>query len=164
VADTPRPTDTELLAELGPLAAVIADKVHTIPVRLGPGGTDDLVSELTLAVAVYVGREVLPAGALALATPPYEPSTTWTIQTHRRGHWQRWLADRDNLAEAREDYDRVIEHSGSKWAFRLVRNTTTFAVETTHTPPAGGAPQLVCKCPAEICQCGHHQAQQPKEA
>jgi hypothetical protein len=30
-------------------------------------------------------------------------------------------------------------------------------------PPAGGASQPICKCPAEICQCGHHQPQQPKE-
>jgi len=26
------------------------------------------------------------------------------------------------------------------------------------------AQQPICKCPAEICQCGHHKAQQPKEA
>jgi hypothetical protein len=31
-----------------------------------------------------------------------------------------------------------------------------------HAFTAAGAQQLVCKCPAEICQCGHHQAQQPK--
>jgi hypothetical protein len=36
-------------------------------------------------------------------------------------------------------------------------------IPENHQPPAVGAQQLVCKCPAEICQCGHHQAQQPKE-
>ncbi|MFJ9128898.1 hypothetical protein ACIRJS_32835 [Streptomyces sp. NPDC102340] len=60
MTDTPRTADAEQLAELGPLAAVIADKVHTVPVRLGPGGADNLISELTLAVAVYCGKHVLP--------------------------------------------------------------------------------------------------------
>ncbi|MFB7711629.1 hypothetical protein [Streptomyces sp. NPDC056105] len=58
---TPR-TEAELLAELAPLAAVIADKLRTVPVRHCPGGTDDLISELTIAAAAYCGKHVLPAG------------------------------------------------------------------------------------------------------
>ncbi|MGW6481281.1 hypothetical protein ACWGDS_25870 [Streptomyces sp. NPDC055059] len=58
-------TDVDL-AELQPLAAVIAEKLRTVPVRLiGRGGADDLISELTIAVAVYCGKHVLPA-----TTPP----------------------------------------------------------------------------------------------
>lgn len=56
----PRSAETDLLAELRPLAAVIAGKVHTTPVAFGPGGTDHLVAELTVAVAVYCARHVLP--------------------------------------------------------------------------------------------------------
>lgn len=52
------------LTELQPLARVIAEKVSTVPVRHCPGGTDDLVAALTLAVAIYVSREVLPPGVL----------------------------------------------------------------------------------------------------
>lgn len=88
MADTPR-TDAELLAELGPLAAVIADKVSTVPVRHCPGGTDDLVSELTLAVAVYVGRHVLPAEALELRHPPIPADTGWVVQAQRRSAHRR---------------------------------------------------------------------------
>ena len=33
-----------------------------------------------------------------------------------------------------------------------------------HCNRHAAAQQPICKCPAEICQCGHHKAQQPKEA
>ncbi|MEV8031412.1 hypothetical protein [Streptomyces sp. NPDC086182] len=62
------------LSELGPLARVIADKVSTVPVRHCLGGTDDLVAELTLAVAVYVGREVLPPQPPAATVPASAPT------------------------------------------------------------------------------------------
>lgn len=58
------------LNELQPLARVIAEKIHTVPVRHCPGGTDDLVSALTLAVAIYVSRHVLPPGLSAAAVRP----------------------------------------------------------------------------------------------
>lgn len=48
------------LTPLRPLAEVIAETVRTTPIRLCPGGTDDLISNLTVKVAAYVGREVLP--------------------------------------------------------------------------------------------------------
>jgi hypothetical protein len=39
------------------------------------------------------------------------------------------------------------------------------AAETRNTTETDGeVQQPICKCPAEICQCGHHQAPQPKEA
>ena len=137
MADT-RPTDAELLAELGPLAAVIADKLRTVPVRLGPRGADDLISELTVAVAVYVGRHVLPADKLpliqALANPPCPPDVEWRLMTLRRGGWHTWLGPRDDRDEAREDYDHAVTTHGHEWAYRLVRSTTTYAVEAEHIP------------------------------
>ncbi|MFJ9029781.1 hypothetical protein ACIRQP_14855 [Streptomyces sp. NPDC102274] len=48
------------LSALRPLAEVIAKTVRTTPIRLGPGGADNLISDLTIAVAVYMGREVIP--------------------------------------------------------------------------------------------------------
>ncbi|WP_432164901.1 hypothetical protein [Streptomyces sp. bgisy031] len=54
-------TDVDL-AELQPLAVIIAEKLRTVPVRLiGRGGADGLVSELTLAAALYCAKHVLPA-------------------------------------------------------------------------------------------------------
>ncbi|WP_030917413.1 hypothetical protein [Streptomyces sp. NRRL B-24720] len=54
-------TDQPDLTELRPLARVINETVHTTPVRLGAGGTDDLISQLTVKVAAYIGHEVIPA-------------------------------------------------------------------------------------------------------
>ena len=141
MAEEPRPTDAELLAELGPLAAVIADKLRTVPVRLGPGGANDLVSELTLAVAVYVGRHVLPADTQpllqALAKPPCPPREEWQVMTMRRGGWHTWAGPRDDRDEAREEYEDMVARHGHEWAYRLVRATTSWAVEAEHTPEAG---------------------------
>jgi hypothetical protein len=138
VADTPRPTDAELLAELGPLAAVIADKVRTVPVRLGPGGTDDLVSEITLAVAVYVGREVLPADALALANPPRPADTEWAIeyQRHSTGEWLDWGVSHPDREGAQQLWDHMTD--GSKWPLRLVRRVTSHITEAEYTPATEG--------------------------
>ncbi|MFH8792237.1 hypothetical protein [Streptomyces sp. NPDC017941] len=134
MADTPRPTDAELLAELAPLAAVIADKIRTVPVRLGPGGTDDLISEITLAVAVYCGQHVLSADARALATPAHPTETSWLIETPRKGAWRRWSGCRDTREQAHDDYANTVEWGGTRQAYRLVRVTTTYAVEAEHAP------------------------------
>ncbi|GHA28836.1 hypothetical protein GCM10010372_30870 [Streptomyces tauricus] len=74
------------------------------------------------------------ADAVAPA-PPYPLNTAWTIQTHRRGSWHRWLGDRFELAEALEDFQHQVDTSGHKWAYRLVRSDTTFTVEAEHVPP-----------------------------
>jgi hypothetical protein len=140
VAD-PRPTDTELLAELGPLAAVIADKLRTVPVRLGPGGADDLVSEITLAVAVYVGRHVLPAEALELRQPPRPADRAWQVETRwDDGPWRPYGAPWTDAQDARADYEETLATAATTNThkrtrdFRLVRATTTYAVEAEHTP------------------------------
>ena len=115
----PRATDAELLAELGPLAAVIADKVRTVPVRLGPGGTDDLVSEITLAVAVYVGRHVLPAEALELRQPPRPADRAWQVETRwDNGPWRPYGAPWTDAQDAREDYDETLATAASTNAHR----------------------------------------------
>lgn len=127
--------DTELLAELAPLAAVIADKIRTVPVRIGPGGADDLISELTLAVAVYCGKHVLPADALALANPPYPTEDGWSVETQRKsGTWVTSGPACRPRDDAIEDYRRAIEMGGHRWPLRLIRAITTYAVEAEHTP------------------------------
>lgn len=61
MADTPRPTDAELLAELAPLVRVITAAMHETPITLGsPQGSADLAAMIAVRVAAYVGREVLP--------------------------------------------------------------------------------------------------------
>lgn len=142
MADTPR-TDVELLAELGPLVAVIADKLAAVPVRLGPGGTDDLVTALTLAVAVYAGRHVLPADAHALANPPRPTETGWVVEAQWSDRtWRPYGAARSTRDEAHEDFAATVNTAreagpaAREWSFRLVRATTTYAIEAEHTPEA----------------------------
>ncbi|MGY0023721.1 hypothetical protein ACVHNB_32725 [Streptomyces sp. YJ-C3] len=126
-------TDTELLAELGPLAAVIADKIRTVPVRIGPGGADDLISELTIAVAVYCGKHVLPADALALANPPLPPTTEWIVEIQwHDGGWQHFARLTDGREQVQEAFAELAARDPH--AFRLIRATTTYAVEAEHTP------------------------------
>lgn len=62
------------LNELQPLARVIAEKIRTVPVRHCAGGTEDLIAALTLAVAIYVSREVLPPGPPAATIPASAPT------------------------------------------------------------------------------------------
>jgi len=132
-------TEEQLLAELQPLAAVITDKLQTVPVRLGPGGTDDLARELVFAIALHVARDVLPADALELAHPPRAVSRKWIVEsrTNSEGTWRAYGGPyRDGeRAEALEDFERSVELSG-RWRreFRLVRETTTHAVEAEHIP------------------------------
>lgn len=142
MADTPRPTDAELLAELAPLAGVIAGKLRTVPVWLGPGGHDDLISEITLAVAVYVGRHVLPAEALDLRKPPHAVGHAWQIETRwDDGEWRTYGPPWDERDRAHEDFAETVAAATSSTGtyvrsreYRLIRATTTYAVEAEHTP------------------------------
>lgn len=158
----PRPTDTELLAELAPLAGVIAGKLGTVPVRLGPGGTDDLITELTLAIAVYVGRHVLPAEALDVRKPPRPTQHVWQMETRwDDGRWQTYGAPWDERGRAHEDFTEVVATAASATGayarsreYRLVRATTTYAVEAEHQPAVVSAvppqPEETQPAPAHI--------------
>jgi hypothetical protein len=49
---------------LAPLARVIATTIEEVPVRLGPGGTDQLAAALLARVAAYMGRQLGPLAAV----------------------------------------------------------------------------------------------------
>lgn len=55
---TTRPTDE--LRPLAPLATLIEQTIRDTPIRMGPGGTDDLTAQLTVKTCVWVGKNVLP--------------------------------------------------------------------------------------------------------
>ncbi|MBT2508848.1 hypothetical protein J7I98_23765 [Streptomyces sp. ISL-98] len=121
------------LAELAPLARVIAKALRDTPIRLGdPDTTPELVGSLTVAVAVYIGREVLPPGALDEARPP---ATTWTVEAQRaNGQWTGYAPPRGRRSEALEDLARW-EASPASWPYRVVRTTT---ITTIEQPPTKG--------------------------
>jgi hypothetical protein len=122
-------TDPDL-AELAPLASVIARTLRDTPVRLGnPDLLPDLVGALTAAVAVYIGREVLPAGALDEARPP---KVEWDVEVERRpGDWVTFSPGCPR-ATALEWCANAEENTG--WRARVVRRTTITTIEPR---PAG---------------------------
>jgi len=48
------------LSPLAPLATLIEQTIRDTPIRMGPGGTDDLTAQLTVKACVWVGKNVLP--------------------------------------------------------------------------------------------------------
>lgn len=138
--NVPRPTgatDEQLLAGLQPLAQVIADKLHSVPVRLGPHGDADLITELTLALAIYTGRHVLPKEVLELRNPPRPALRSWVLETRspRTGQWRPYSAPYDEAREAHADFIGTVSHHGNaRREFRVLRSTTTYAVEAENSP------------------------------
>ncbi|MFD3717237.1 hypothetical protein [Streptomyces sp. NPDC058674] len=127
------------LSPLAPLRGLIARTFATTPVHLGPGGTEALVDELTLAVAIYTAREVLPSGLLDADNAV---NSQWEVQIRRNGveQWERWSRAYDDLGQAREEL--AYQESRRTSHFRLVRVTTIRTVEAAtaqgcddpHTP------------------------------
>ncbi len=76
-------TDTDLTV-YAPLVRVIGETLRSTPVRLGPGGDEDLIGQLTLKVAAYMGRELGPsAGPLgAIAAERAAQVAKWGEQNH----------------------------------------------------------------------------------
>ncbi|MER6515217.1 hypothetical protein [Nonomuraea sp. NPDC001636] len=124
-------TDPDL-AELGPLAQVIARTLRDTPIRLGsPDTTPDLVGALTAAVAVYIGREVLPPGALDEARPP---TVAWDVEVERSpGYWVTFSPNCP-LSAAQEWCASAEENT--RWPARVVRRTTITTIEPLPAGPA----------------------------
>lgn len=52
--------EMKALMPLLPLSHLIEETLHTTPVHFGPRGHENLVAQLTVRVAVWCGRNVLP--------------------------------------------------------------------------------------------------------
>ena len=52
--------NTDDIQALAPLANLIEQTIRDTPIRMGPGGTDDLTAQLTLKTCVWIGKNVLP--------------------------------------------------------------------------------------------------------
>lgn len=112
------------LNPLAPLRALVARTLRDTPVWLGPGGHDILINDLTIAIALYTARDVLPAGLLG---EDAVMSSTWNVEVKFR---DRWIVDTppyDNRADAEQ---RMAEQQGHRpEERRVVRVTTIRAVE-----------------------------------
>jgi hypothetical protein len=99
--------DTAELAVLAPLATLIEKTIRDTPIRMGPGGTDDLTAQLTVKTCVWVGKNVLPrTKSLAPFVADVDAErqrqlAKWGEQHHPDGtglNYQRHLADEERAA------------------------------------------------------------------
>lgn len=112
------------LSPLAPLRDVIARALATTPVHLGPGGSDALIDDLTLAVAIYTAREVLPPGLLGVDATV---SSTWDVEVRFRG---RWVVDTPTYDSRLDAEQRMAEQQSYRpEERRVVRVTTIRTVE-----------------------------------
>ncbi|MFG3349538.1 hypothetical protein ACGF1Z_31330 [Streptomyces sp. NPDC048018] len=117
-------TDPDL-AELAPLAQVIARTLRDTPIRLGdPDTTPTLVGALTVAVAAYIGAEVLPPGALDQARPL---AVAFDVEIERSpGQWTTFSLDCPRTAAL--EWSASAEESSGRRA-RVIRRTTITTIE-----------------------------------
>lgn len=103
---------------------------------------DRLRAALNLPAVVPGGAGEEPADETREAEA-HPPTHAWKVESPRRDQWASWGATHDERVWAAASYDDVIEVA-PQCPFRLVRATTTYAVEAEHQPaagPAGGAQQ-----------------------
>lgn len=115
------------LAELGPLSRVIARTLRDTPIRLGdPDTTPGLVGALTVAVAAYIGREVLPSGELDQARPV---EAVWVVEGRgRNDEWTPWSGPLDSRTDALQGCATAAGVVAAR-EFRVVRHTTITTIE-----------------------------------
>lgn len=93
--------------------------------------------------ALDVMSELRRLAVEARETEAHPPTHAWKVESPRRGQWASWGATHDERVWATASYDDTIEAAPQR-PFRLVRATTTYAVEAEHQPaagPAGGVQQ-----------------------
>lgn len=118
--------DSDLPVPRRPRPVEVADAVLAVL----PAPTD----RATLLRAADLLRRVA-AEEQPTETQAHPPSHTWTVESPRRDNWASWGATYDDRDWARERYESATSTAPAR-PFRLVRATTTYIVETEHTPPA----------------------------
>ncbi|WP_435279128.1 NUDIX hydrolase [Streptomyces sp. 1222.5] len=129
-------TATTDLKPLAPLARVIADTVQQTPIRVGsPEGAVDLVEQLIIAVAAYMGSELPDTPGLArhmveVDTERQRQLAAWGEQHHpdgTSGHNFRREAD-----TARRSYEKAVRNETLTW-FHIFRERFWTAMAETDT-------------------------------
>jgi len=108
---------------------------------LGAGAPWDAIHE-RVAELRRVAAEAGPAdtttqddGETPGETEAHAPTFTWKVESPRRDNWASWGATYDDRDWARERYESATTTAPGR-PFRLVRATTTYAVEAEHEPSA----------------------------
>jgi hypothetical protein len=96
--------DTADLQALAPLATLIEHTIRDTPIRMGPGGTDNLTAQLTVKTCVWIGKNVLPRthGLAAFITDVdserQRQLVKWGEQHHPDGTGNKSQQDRADFA------------------------------------------------------------------
>ncbi|WP_405747725.1 NUDIX hydrolase [Streptomyces canus] len=139
--------DAEELRALAPLATLIEQTIRDTPIRMGPGGTDDLTAQLTVKTCVWVGKNVLPrTKGLAPFVADVDAErqrqlAKWGDQHHPNGtgmNYQRALADEERAA-----CEAAFRNGRGTWRHILAEEIAEAFAEKD---PAG--------LRAELVQCG----------
>jgi hypothetical protein len=144
-------TPADELAVLAPLATLIEKTIRDTPIRMGPGGTDDLTAQLTVKTCVWVGKNVLPRTeglAVFIAdvdTERQRQLAKWGDQEHPNGtgitEAQQELAD-----HARTACQQAFAEGRGSWAHVLMEEVREALAEKD---PAALRAELV-QCAAVI--------------
>lgn len=130
-APSPAADDIRVLA---PLAKLIEDIVRTTPIRLGPGGTDDLAAQLAVRTAVWIGKHVLPRTPgmaehmVAVDAERQRQLVRWGDQHHPGGTGGKRC---EALArDARRDCQFAAEHGFVTWRHILAEEVAEAFAES----------------------------------
>lgn len=154
-------TDTDL-ATLQPLAALIEKTIRDTPIRMGPGGTDDLTAQLTVKTCVWVGKNVLPrTEGLAAFVADVDAErqrqlAKWGEQHHpdgTGGSGARYVADR-----YRSIVDHALQADGPVWRDVLLEEVYEALAETDPVHLRTELLQVAAVCAAWITDLDHRPA------
>jgi hypothetical protein len=146
-------TDTDL-ATLQPLAALIEKTIRDTPIRMGPGGTDDLTAQLTLKTCVWVGKNVLPrteglAGFVAeVDVERQRQLAKWGEQHHPDG--TALTEDRERADRARHICDSMTRLGQLAWRDVLLEEVYEALAETDPAALRTELLQVAAVCAAWI--------------
>jgi hypothetical protein len=113
----------EQAAAMGYVRGTMAPKDAEIPLN------KEILHEVVDACFVF--PDLYPVFHADLA--PHPASSTWKVESPRRGEWKDWGATYDDLAWASERYANAIEHAPTR-KVRLVRADTVYTVVAEHDP------------------------------
>jgi hypothetical protein len=146
-------TDTDL-ATLQPLAALIEKTIRDTPIRMGPGGTDDLTAQLTLKTCVWVGKNVLPrteglAGFVAeVDVERQRQLAKWGEQHHPDG--TALTEDRERADRARHICDSMTRLGQLAWRDVLLEEVYEALAESDPALLRAELVQVAALCAAWI--------------
>jgi hypothetical protein len=145
---------TDDLRILAPLAGLIEQTIRDTPIRIGPGGTDDLTAQLTVKTCVWVGKNVLPrTKTLAAFVADVDAERQRQLaefgdQHHPDGTGNK--SQRDDADRARRWCQDAFGSGYGTWADVLAEEVAEAFAERDHAKLRAEVVQVAAVCAAWI--------------